>query len=195
MSDAQRIRFLVHTTVFGTLWGLAEALLGGALHAAHFPFCGALMAALGSVLLCAVRARLRRPGAALAAGATAAALKLLSIGAFKLGPAVGILVESLLVELTLTLLGTSSLSVLLACMAACMEGVPHFFITNRILYGRGIFETYMSAIRQLQAFFGLPQQAWKQVLAFWLGGHLLIGLVAGILAIAAVRRLGAQEDA
>ncbi|MFA6092515.1 MAG: hypothetical protein WCU88_03530 [Elusimicrobiota bacterium] len=189
MSDAERLRFLVYTTVFGALWGLAEALLGGALHAARFPLRGAVMAAMGSIILCAVRVKLARPGAALAAGATAAALKLVSIGAFKLGPTVGILVESLLVELVLSLFGTSPAAILLACITACLEGIPHFFITNRILYGRDIFTTYLAVVRQMQAFFGLPEDAWKTLLGLWLAGHLLIGACAGAVAVMAARRL------
>jgi len=186
--DAERIRSLVHTTIFGALWGLIEMFLGGYLQMVQFPLRGALMAAVGSVLLCAARLQADRPGATLAAGAVAAAVRLLAIGAFKLGPVAGIAIEAALLEAVLTLFGCGRVQFMLGCALACLEAIPHFFVTNWLFFGRGIFGTYLEAVRQMQAFFGLPDGFWKAVVAVWAAAHLLLGLSAGAVAAALVAR-------
>ena len=180
--DAGRIRFLVHTTLFGTLWGLLEMLLGTYLHMIQFPLRGALMAAVGSIVLCAARLQANRPGATLAAGLVAAAVRLLSIGAFKLGPVAGIVIEAGILEAVLTLFGCGRIQFVLGCSLACLEGIPHFFVTNWLFYGRGIFSTYLEAVRQMQVFFGLPDGFWKLIVGAWAAAHLALGLAAGLVA-------------
>ena len=187
--DAGRIRFLVYTTLFGALWGLIEMILGTYLHLVQFPLRGALMAALGAVLLCAARLQVDRPGATLAAGVVAAAVRLLSIGAFKLGPVAGIAIESAVVEAVLTMLGCGRAQFVLACALACLEGIPHFFVTNWLFFGKGIFATYLEVIRQMQGFFGLPGNFWKTIVVIWVAAHLALGLAAGAVAAALVGRM------
>ena len=185
---ASRIRILVHTTLFGALWGLLEMLLGGYFHMIKFPLTGAAMAAVGAVILCASRLQADRPGATIAAGAVAVAIKLLGIGAFKIGPVAGIAIESLLLEAVLSVFGCGQGQFIAGGLLACLEGIPHFFLTNWLLYGRGIFSTYLEAARQMQAFFSLPDGFWKAVVAVWAGAHVVLGLTAGAVAAALARR-------
>jgi hypothetical protein len=186
--DAARIRTLVYTTLFGSLWGVLEMFLGGYLHMIQFPLRGALLAAIGSVLLCAARLRVDRPGATLAAGAVAAAVRLSAIGGFKLGPIVGIGIEAALLEAVLTGFGCGRPQFLAGCALACLEGIPHFFVTNWLFFGRGIFATYLEVVEKMQGFFGLPPGLWKAVVAVWAAAHLVLGLAAGAAAAALVRR-------
>lgn len=194
MTRTEKIRFIVFTTLFGVLWGAAEALLGSYLHLVHFPLRGAVMAGIGACVMCVERFYTPRLGATLATGLAALAVKLISIGGFKLGPVVGILVEALLVELVLTLWGTRKTALLAACVLCCLEGIPHFFVSNWVLYGQGIFASYMALLRGLQGFFGLGPDLWKQVLALWVGVHLLIGLTAGWFTLKVARQLGKYES-
>ena len=190
MRDPQRIRLLVYPTVFGALWGALEMTAGTALHMMHFPFRGAMMAGLGAVLLSCERVYTPVRGATLATGLAAMAVKCLSLGGFKLGPTVGILIESAVLEAVFTLFGTGTLPVFLGSVAACLEGIPHFFTTNWILYGRGVFDSYLQALSGVQRLFGLPDGSWRALLALWLAGHLLLGAFWGLIAVAAVRRTG-----
>jgi len=182
MSYVERVRLIVYTTVFGVLWGILEMMLGSYLHMIQFPFRGAFMAGIGSVILCTERIYTDKPGATLSTGIVAVFFKLMSLGAFKLGPAAGILIESALAEMVLTLLGCGKMQFLLACLLACLEGIPHFFVTNWIFYGRGIFHTYLEAVRQMQFFFGIRSDFWKLAVGAWIFGHVLLGIASGILA-------------
>jgi len=194
LSHTEKIRFLVFTTLFGVLWGAAEALLGSYLHLVNFPLRGAVMAGIGACVMCVERFYTPRFGATLSTGLAAVAVKLISIGGFKLGPVLGIMVESVLVELVLTAWGTRKFSLLLACVLCCLEGVPHFFVSNWILYGQGIFASYLALIKGLQGFFGLGPGLWKEFLALWLGVHVVIGLASAWFTIRVARQLGKYES-
>jgi hypothetical protein len=143
---------------------------------------GAVMAAVGSVLMCAARLQTDRPGATIAAGAVAAAVRLLGIGAFVLGPIVGILIEAAILEAVFTICGCGRAQFLLGCVLACLEGIPHFFLMNWLFFGKGIFTTYLEAARRMQSFFGLPDGFWKALVALWAAAHIMLGLAAGAVA-------------
>lgn len=189
MRQSEKIRFLVYTTVFGALWGLAEMLIGSYLHMIQFPFSGALMAAAGAVILSAERIYTPRAWATLSTGGVALIMKLLAIGGFKLGPAAGILIESAMLEILFSLAGCGAAPIFAAGVLSSLESIPHFFVTNWIIYGRGIFSVYMEAVKQMQNFFGFPPNLWKIILALWLAGHLAAGIGAGILSVIVTNKI------
>jgi len=182
MEQTEKIKFIVYTTIFGCVWGLSEMLIGSWLHMVQFPLRGAVMASLGAVILCAGRKYSDRPGSAIASGFVAVIIKLMSAGAFKLGPVAGILIESVMIELILVFFGCGRMQFFLACVAASLEAIPHFFVTNWIFYGRGIFETYLAIVRQVQGIFGISGDFWLWILALWAGAHVMTGIAAGIIA-------------
>lgn len=193
MTNSEKIRFLVFTTLFGVFWGAAEAFLGSYLHMVHFPFRGALMAGVGASVMCIERFYTPRIGATMATGLAALCVKLISIGGFKLGPVAGILIEAMMVELALSLFGTRRWSLLLACVLCCLEGIPHFFIFNWVVYGQGIFASYMAMIKSIQDFFGFGENLWRYIVLVWIGIHLLIGAAAGLFTIKVAKQLGKYE--
>jgi hypothetical protein len=91
-----------HAALFGALWGAAEITLGATLNAARVPLAGMAMASFG--VFCQVTARRLQPvvGTTFVLGLVAALLKVFSLGGFVLGPLVGILAQSLLMELAMT---------------------------------------------------------------------------------------------
>lgn len=184
-----RIKFLAYTTVFGVLWGLVEMFAGTYLKMMNFPFKGALMAGVGGIILCVERVYTPVRLATITTAAFAALMKIFSFSAFKLGPVAGILIEGAIIEAVLTLFGTSAASVFLAVLLACFEGVPHFFATNWIIYGGDIFKVYMEAVRAAQKFLRLGENAWVKVVAFWLLGHLVVGIAAGLSAVYITKKL------
>ena len=88
MHHADRIRVLVYTTVFGVLWGVVETLLGTYLHVLDIPFKGAVMAAIGAIILCAERLYTPRFGATISTGIVAVVLKCFSAGTVRIWPVV-----------------------------------------------------------------------------------------------------------
>lgn len=183
MHHADRIRVLVYTTVFGVLWGVVETLVGTYLHVFDVPFKGAVMAAIGAIILCAERIYTPRFGATLSTGLVAVVLKCFSVGTVRLPPAIGMGVETLFAELVLTALGAGRLGLFFAPVACCLEGIPHMFVAQRLIYGEGVFDAYRRVIVKMQAAFGLGENLWVQVLLLWIAGHLLIGAVAGACAV------------
>ena len=189
MKKISEIKFLVYTTVFGVLWGVFEMFIGTYLHLLNVPLRGAFMAGAGSVILCVSRFYVDKPGATLAMGMVAAAVKMLSFGAFKLGPVGGIIIESLIVEIVLTVFRLNLFSVFSACLLACLEGVPHFFATNWIIYGGDIFGAYLDVLKKISAIFGIKTEFYWKIIFLWVSAHLLIGSLAGLAALSMMRKL------
>ena len=70
-----------------------------------------------------------------------------------------------------------------SCIACALEGIPHFFVAHRLMYGEGIFNSYLEAAKKLQASMGLGESPLKYILALWVAGHLVTGIACGLLAI------------
>jgi hypothetical protein len=100
-----------------------------------------------------------------------------------LQPAVAISVEGVMAEALLTWLGTGWYAFMASCIACALEGIPHFFIMSRIVYGEGIFDSYVEVARKFQTSLGLAESPLKYILALWVAGHLAAGIVCGLLAI------------
>jgi hypothetical protein len=72
--------------LFGSIWGLLEATVGGALHAARIPFAGAVMSSIGfSILYSATRAGVS-PSRLFAVAIVAASFKFLDAPLFGIPP-------------------------------------------------------------------------------------------------------------
>lgn len=181
-TQANKIKLLVFTTVFGVLWGLLEMFIGSWLHILNVPFKGAAMAGIGAVILITGRCYTNQRFACINTAVVAMLVKFMSIGAVKIGPAAGILIEGAIMEIVFAFLPVNFLSVMLGSVLCCLEGIPHFFVTNTLIYGKDIFSVYMQALTKVQKYFGLPENAWLLVLFVWLAGHIVIGLIAGLTA-------------
>ncbi len=55
------LRVIVGILVFGSIWGLVEATLGGALHLVHFAYKGAITGGIGMALMATFVVIYRRP--------------------------------------------------------------------------------------------------------------------------------------
>lgn len=67
--------FVMGALLFGSLWGVLEATLGGVLHLLHLPFKGQVMANIGFFIMAVAVAASRRPLMPLAVGLVAASFK------------------------------------------------------------------------------------------------------------------------
>jgi len=97
--------------VFGSVWGLVEATLGGALHLVHFAYKGAITGGVGMAIMAAFVATYRRPKLVLWLGVIAALFKPLSaliygqpvFAPFVVNPASAIILEALGFSLVVSL--------------------------------------------------------------------------------------------
>jgi hypothetical protein len=110
--SASVLRFIIGIVVFGSIWGLVEATLGGALHLAHFAYKGAVTGGIAMAIMGAFVFMYRRPKLAFWLGVIAALFKPLSaliygqpvFSPFVVNPASAILLEGLAFTLVVSLL-------------------------------------------------------------------------------------------
>lgn len=106
------LHVVIGIVVFGSIWGLVEATLGGALHLIHFGYKGAITGGIGLAIMAAFVVVYRRPKLAFLLAVIAALFKPLSaviygqpiFAPFVVNPASAILVEGLAFSLVVSLL-------------------------------------------------------------------------------------------
>jgi hypothetical protein len=103
---------IVGIVLFGSIWGLFEATVGGFLHLIHFAYKGAIMGGIGIAIMAAFVVTYRRPKLVFWIGVIAALFKPLSaviygqpiFAPFVVNPASAILLEALAFSLVVSLL-------------------------------------------------------------------------------------------
>ena len=176
-------RDLVKIAIFGALWGLIEISLGSLLHAINIPLTGSVMAAFGLMVALVGRIFVPRRGATFFIGVVAMTLKLFSIGGVVVGPMVGILSEALVAELVLSLFKQpNQLALILAGSAGVLWTLIYPFVTNPILFGRGIFMVWLDMLDIGTRLLGLNSSAWVWIVGFLVAVHLALGGIFGWLA-------------
>ena len=106
------LAIIIGILVFGSIWGLVEATLGGALHLAHFAYKGAVTGGIAMAIMGAFVVMYRRPRLVLWLAVVAALFKPLSaliygqpvFSPFVVNPASAILLEGLAFTLVVSLL-------------------------------------------------------------------------------------------
>ncbi len=106
------LRLVIGILVFGSIWGLIEATLGGALHLIHFTYKGAITGGIGMSIMAAFVVMYRRPKLAFWIAVIAALFKPLSALIYVkpifdpsvVNPASAILLEGLAFTLVVSLL-------------------------------------------------------------------------------------------
>jgi hypothetical protein len=148
------VRELVYIAIFGAIWGALELTLGSYLHVIFPPLAdtflvGLIMAFLGVVVALVGRHFVPRTGSVLLIGIITATLKMVSIGGVQVGPLVAILAESLLMELGLWVARQPGRwGFVLAGVLAIAWNFFHKFIMMYILYGKGVYDVYVSMVKQ-----------------------------------------------
>ena len=106
------LRVVIGILVFGSIWGLVEATLGGALHVVHFAYKGAITGGIAMAIMAAFVVTYRRPKLVFWLGVIAALFKPLSAVIYGrpifdplvVNPASAILLEALGFTLVVSLL-------------------------------------------------------------------------------------------
>ena len=106
------LHVVIGILVFGSVWGLVEATLGGALHLIHFTYKGAITGGIGMAIMATFVVMYRQPKLAFLLAVIAALFKPLSaviygqpiFAPFVVNPASAILLEGLAFSLVVSLL-------------------------------------------------------------------------------------------
>lgn len=171
---------VAYIAIFGSLWGLAEASLGTTLHLLKIPFSGLILTAIALNIILVARTFHNVPGSTISIALLAAIIKALSISTVKVGPIVGILMEGLLAEVILTLIGPGRAGFLIAGLSLGIYPLIQSIITRTILFGAAfvpmILDLAAGLSNRVGAGFG-----WILLIAYVVL-HLLIGLAAAGIA-------------
>jgi len=178
-------QILVGILLFGSIWGLLEATLGGFLHLVIFPNKGAIMSGIGIAIMASALAIYKKPGVLPGIGIVSASFKLLDVWLFSLpinsvhiiNPAMAIIFESLAFSLVAVFIVKRMESSILTGVAAgivcgliSVIAYVYFaiYVTNSPLFER----IGVSSIAEFIAGQGIVQAA------FW-GILLPVGYLAG----------------
>lgn len=183
------VRDLVYIGVFGSLWGAAEISLGSALHMLRAPFAGAIMAGAGMAIALIGRLFVQKRGSILFIGMVTATLKLFSIGGIILSPLLGILLEGLLAESAVSVLGTNRTSFVLAGSLAATWTLLHPFLTMGLVAGHGLLTVYGWTLEKGARALGLDATAGLIAVSALIAVHVLWGATAGWVAWEAGRNV------
>ena len=182
----------------GSLWAAAEIIIGSALHNLHVPLAGLALSAGAVCLLVAVYHLRPQPGLIMRAGLICALMKALSPSAIILGPMVAILMESLLLEGMIRLLGANPLGYMIGGALAVSWSLIHKLASLFVIYGPHLVELYVKLFQYAARQFGLSNYQDLPWYLLWglLGlslfsgaGFALLGMYLGALA----RKLPAQN--
>lgn len=165
--------------VFGALWGLMEITLGTALKGMRLPMSGAILAALASIIALTGRYFVKRRGAIIMMGSVAALLKIFSIGTVIAGPFFAIVLEAVIAESFVMLLGANPTGYILAGAAVLCYTVLHPLITQGLLFGGRIYEVYWATAQRAGQLLHLKVVHLAVFIGFYLSVHAIIGGLAG----------------
>ncbi|MCA9958724.1 MAG: hypothetical protein R3E31_19575 [Chloroflexota bacterium] len=176
-------RELVIVAVFGTLWGIAEMSLGTVLKSLNIPMSGLVLSTIGLTVAMIGRVFVPKRGATLFVGVIAMLLKLFSLGGVVLGPMIGIISEALLAELVLSLGGKPRRALfVIAGAVGTLWPLIQPFITGPLLFGQSLFTTWLNLLDTGSRLMGIGTDAIFVILLGMIAVHLLIGIVAGVIA-------------
>lgn len=176
------VRDLVYIAIFGALWGTVEITSGSILHVFNVPFSGVMLSGVGIAIALIGRLFVPRRGSVLFIGLVTAFLKMFSVGGIVVSPMIGIVAESLLAEIVLSVMGPSRLvSFVLAGALATFWSFVHPLFTQGILAGEGVLKVYLRTLSKGAQLLGLDPTALLVILVAMVVVHLLIGAVAGVI--------------
>lgn len=175
--------------VAGGLWASVEIILGSFLHNLRVPMAGSVLASFGIVLMVAFFRIWPEGGLIWRAGLICALMKSVSPSAVILGPMTGILMEALLLEAGIALVGRNLAGYLFGGALALFSALLHKVISLLILYGLNIVTIYLNLFQFAARQINIPEaDPWQIILA--LSG---IYLIAGALAAFAGYLIGGRS--
>ncbi len=178
----------VTAAVTGSMWASVEIIVGSFLHNLRVPLAGSLMAATGVGLLTGAHQIWPQPGLFWRAGLICALMKSVSPTAVILGPMVGIVAESLLMEIVTRLLGRSAPAYALGGALAVSWTLVQKIVNLIITFGPNVVTLYVKLCEFAERTLRLPFLGPVEILGTLAGLHVLLGMTAALTAV----RVGAR---
>jgi nucleoside-triphosphatase THEP1 len=173
----------IKASITGTIWAASEIVLGSFLHNLKIPFSGSILTTIGLIILISISHIWTEKGIFWRAGLICAIMKTLSPSAVIFGPMIAIISESLLLELSVRLLGRTYAGYIIGAMMATSWNLFQKIINYIIFYGSNIVEVYANLLKYAQKQLNIQIDiVWMPILIL-LFIYSLFGLFAAVTGI------------
>lgn len=179
----------IKASILGTLWAASEIVLGSFLHNLKIPFSGNVLTAIALVILISSSYTWTEKGLFWRAGLICALMKTMSPSAVIFGPMIAIVSESLLLEISVRLLGKTFAGYILGSMLAMSWNLFHKIINLVIFYGPNMVELYKSLLKFIEKQFSFHfGNLWLPIFLLLIV-YCLLGLVSAIIGMRVGRKM------
>ena len=173
----------IKASILGTIWASSEIILGSFLHNLRVPFSGNILTAIALVILISASYKWKENGLFWRAGVICALLKTMSPSAVIFGPMIAIFSESVLLEISVRLLGRSVPGFILGSVLAMSWNLFQKIFNFIIFYGYNIVEVYTNLMKYAEKQLNLKFDAvWMPILLL-LVIYALFGAFSAIIGI------------
>jgi len=179
----------IRASIIGTIWAAAEIVLGSFLHNLRVPFSGNMLTAIALVILIAVSYRWRQHGLYWRAGLICALLKAMSPSAVIFGPMIAIIMESVLLEISVRILGRTYLGFIIGSMLAMSWNLFQKIFNMVIFYGGNLVEIYSGITAWAEKQLNLSFDAFWAPLVLLVSIYALFGAVTAVAGIITGKRI------
>ena len=179
----------IKASIIGTIWAAAEIVLGSFLHNLRVPFSGNMLTAIALVILIAVSYRWREKGLYWRAGLICALMKAMSPSAIIFGPMIAIIMESVLLEISVRILGRTYLGFIIGSMLAMSWNLFQKVFNMVIFYGGNLVEIYSGITGWAEKQLNLSFDAFWAPLVLLLTIYALFGAITAVAGIITGKRI------
>jgi nucleoside-triphosphatase THEP1 len=180
--------------VLGSLWASVEIVAGSFLHNLNVPLAGSVLAAFGVVVMTAGHRSLRVRGLIWRTALICALMKSISPSAVILGPMVGILVEGLLLEACVRLLGANAIGYVAGGALAVAWSLAQKVAGALIAFGPDVVRLYVAAYAYASKSLHVSRFGPFDLVATLVGIECLVGGVAAVVGMRLVPARGAAVE-
>lgn len=173
--------------VFGSLWAAVEIVAGSFLHNLRIPFAGSLLSAFGVALLTAAHRRVPERGLIWRSALICSLMKSISPSAVILGPMVGILMEGVLLESAVRVLGRRAVAYLAGGALAVAWSLVQRILNTLLSYGTDVVRLYVETYNYAARVIGVSSFGPVDLIAALFVIELGIGMLAAFVGLRATR--------
>ena len=166
--------------IAGGLWASFEIIVGSLLHNLHLPFSGSILATFSVILMISFLQVWNTNGLIWRAGIICGLMKSLSPSAVILGPMTGIMMEAVIMDLFIFLIGRNMIGYLLAGIGALLSTILHKLASLFILYGTDLVAIYVNLFEFLKKQIGLDDASPKDLIMGIILVYIFLGIIAAL---------------
>jgi len=191
-NKAQSNEIWIKASIIGTVWASFEIVLGSFLHNLKIPFSGSILTSIGVIILISVSYIWKDKGIFWRAGLICALMKTMSPSAVIFGPMIAIFSESLLLDISIRILGENYMGYIVASILAVSWSFVQKIINLLIFYGFNIVELYQNIMKFTEKQLNLQfDTLWIPILIL-LFVYVVVGVISAIIGIKTGKKLISQ---